>query len=131
MDATWARHEKIAHAVWAAFDVWSTKGAVRLNVADPARRSNAVTAASIDNGGAERLRSWVSDNAGLTLGVGLGMTEPDDPRSADFFRLAHMGHVNANMALGALATMDAGLKALNIPHGSGAIDAASKAFADG
>jgi alanine-glyoxylate transaminase/serine-glyoxylate transaminase/serine-pyruvate transaminase len=40
-----------------------------------------------------------------------------------------MGHVNAHMTLGALAAMDTGLKALDIAHGPGAIEAATRALA--
>jgi alanine-glyoxylate transaminase/serine-glyoxylate transaminase/serine-pyruvate transaminase len=32
-----------------------------------------------------------------------------------------MGHVNAPMILGTLGVIEVGLKALNIPHGSGGI----------
>jgi alanine-glyoxylate transaminase/serine-glyoxylate transaminase/serine-pyruvate transaminase len=32
------------------------------------------------------------------------------------------------MVLGVLATMEAGLTALDIPHGTGAVEAAAKAF---
>jgi len=34
-------------------------------------------------------------------------------------RIAHMGHVNAPMMLGALSVIEMGLIALDIPHGSG------------
>ena len=34
-------------------------------------------------------------------------------------RIAHMGHVNAPMMLGALGVIEMGLIALDIPHGSG------------
>jgi alanine-glyoxylate transaminase/serine-glyoxylate transaminase/serine-pyruvate transaminase len=40
-----------------------------------------------------------------------------------------MGHVNAHMIMGALGTIEAGLNALNIPHGQGALSAAAKAIA--
>jgi alanine-glyoxylate transaminase/serine-glyoxylate transaminase/serine-pyruvate transaminase len=41
-----------------------------------------------------------------------------------------MGHVNAHMIMGVLGTIDAGLKALDIPHGAGALEAAAKVIAD-
>jgi alanine-glyoxylate transaminase/serine-glyoxylate transaminase/serine-pyruvate transaminase len=62
---------------------------------------------------------------GVTLGIGLGMSTPDDPRGDGFLRVAHMGHVNAHMTLGALAVMQAGMGALDIPFGPGALDAAA------
>ncbi|MDQ0315335.1 pyridoxal-phosphate-dependent aminotransferase family protein [Amorphus orientalis] len=128
LEHIWARHRALAGAVWAAFDVWGQDGPISLNVADPAMRSRAVTAARIRNGGGEALRGWVETQAGVTLGIGLGMALADDPTHDDFFRVGHMGHVNAHMTLGVLATMEAGLQALQIPHGSGALDAAAGAI---
>jgi alanine-glyoxylate transaminase/serine-glyoxylate transaminase/serine-pyruvate transaminase len=42
-----------------------------------------------------------------------------------------MGHVNAHMTLGALAVMEAGMIALDIPHGTGALAAAAQIVAKG
>ena len=66
---------------------------------------------------------------GVTLGIGLGMAEPGDPSWHGFLRVAHMGHVNAHMTLGVLSVMEAGLRALDIPHGPGALDAAAQVIA--
>ena len=41
-----------------------------------------------------------------------------------------MGHVNAHMVLGVLASMDAGLKALGIAHVQGAVAAATQVIAE-
>lgn len=60
------------------------------------------------------------------MGIGLGMAAPDDPAYHGFLRVAHMGHVNAHMTLGALAVMEAGLTALSIPHRPGGITAAAQ-----
>jgi alanine-glyoxylate transaminase/serine-glyoxylate transaminase/serine-pyruvate transaminase len=87
-----------------------------------------VTAARLANGGAKRLRTWLEAEAGVTLGIGLGMAMAHEPAYGDFFRIGHMGHVNAHMVLGVLATMEAGLTALDIPHGAGAVEAAARAF---
>ena len=59
------------------------------------------------------------------------MATEDDPNSDGFFRFGHMGHVNAQMIMGLLATVDAGLKALDIPHGGGAVEAAGRVIAAG
>ena len=67
----------------------------------------------------------MSDNVGVTLGVGLGMVADDDPTWDRYFRIGHMGHVNAHMVLGLLGSMDAGLKALGVAHGGGAVEAAT------
>jgi len=129
LPAIWARHAALAGAVWAAVDAWGKGGPMELNVTDPTHRSHAVTATRIGAPYGTQLRNWCEDEGGLTLGIGLGMAAPDDPAWHGFFRIAHMGHVNAHMTLGALATMDAGLKAVGIPHGAGAIEAATAAFA--
>jgi Serine-pyruvate aminotransferase/archaeal aspartate aminotransferase len=127
----WRRHAALARAVWAAFETWGQGGDLALNIAEPAHRAHSVTAARIGNGGAERLRKWLEAEAGVTLGIGLGMAEPGTPEADDFLRVAHMGHVNAHMTLGALATMEAGMQALNIPHGRGGIAAAAGEIAKG
>ena len=62
----------------------------------------------------------------MTLGIGLGMAAPTDPAYHGFLRVAHMGHVNAHMTLGALAVMEAGMVSLGIPHGDGALAAAAR-----
>jgi alanine-glyoxylate transaminase/serine-glyoxylate transaminase/serine-pyruvate transaminase len=131
LEAVWARHERLANAVWAAFDAWGTEGPLELNVADPGKRSHAVTAARIGAPHGTRLRTWVEERAGLTLGIGLGMETAEDPKSDGFFRLGHMGHVNAQMVLGALATIEAGLTAIGVPHGRGAVEAAAGVITGG
>lgn len=129
MEHVWARHERLARAVWAACEAWGTDGPLTLNVADPAQRSHAVTALRVGAPLGTALRRWVQDNIGLTLGIGLGMSEPDDPKGDGFFRLGHMGHVNGQMILGLLGGLQAGLTALDIPHGKGAIEAAAEIIA--
>jgi len=65
----------------------------------------------------------------VTLGIGLGMSTPDDPGGDGYFRIGHMGHVNAHMVLGVLGAMQAGMTALGIPHGSGALERAASVAA--
>ncbi len=122
----WARHRHQARAIWAAVDVWGQKGALRCHVPDPADRSTAVTTLVSDTYDLSLLRAWCADTAGLTLGMAIGPIWADRDKA---MRIGHMGHMNPPMLLGALATIDAGLKALNIPHGSGALEAASAILA--
>jgi alanine-glyoxylate transaminase/serine-glyoxylate transaminase/serine-pyruvate transaminase len=130
MAAVWARHETLAQTVWAAFDAWGTGNpAIALNVSDPAFRGRSVTSARMGAPDATRLRRWTESQAGVTLGIGLGMSSPEDPAGDGFLRVAHMGHVNAHMTLGALAVMEAGMLALDIPHGPGALAAAAAVVA--
>lgn len=128
----WHRHRVLAGAVWAAFDAWGAGNpAIALNVADPAHRGCSVTAARLGAPHATRLRDWCEQKAGVTLGIGLGMAPSTDPAFHGFLRVGHMGHVNAHMTLGALAVMEAGMRALDIPHGPGAIEAAARVVAAG
>ncbi|GAA6163185.1 aminotransferase class V-fold PLP-dependent enzyme [Pelagimonas sp. KU-00592-HH] len=124
LEAVWARHETLARAIWAAVEAWGQGGPIALNVADPAKRSHAVTSLHIGAPHGTDLRRWTEANAGVTLGIGLGMSNADDPQGDGYFRFGHMGHVNAHMVLGMLSTVQAGMKALSIPFGDGALDAA-------
>ncbi|WP_288942506.1 aminotransferase class V-fold PLP-dependent enzyme [uncultured Roseovarius sp.] len=129
LEAVWARHDRLAQAIWAACEVWGQGGPLALNVADRTHRSRAVTSLRIGAPHGTELRQWVQDKAGVTLGIGLGMADPDDPAWHGFFRIGHMGHVNAHMVLGMLGVVQAGLTALGIPHGAGALEAATEVIA--
>ncbi len=130
IEAVWARHAHLARAAWAAFEAWGQGGELEMNIADPALRSHAVTSLRLKGDNGTRLRRWTEQKAGLTLGIGLGMAEPDDPAWHRFFRLGHMGHINAHMLMGALGVIEAGFAALDIPHGSGGLSAAAAVIAE-
>lgn len=129
IENVWARHAVLARAYWAAFEAWQTEGPIELNVADPANRSHAVTAVRIGAPVGTELRRWMERTAGVTLGIGLGMAPPDSPDWHGFFRVGHMGHLNAHMVLGVIGALEAGLRALDVPHGAGALDAAAEVIA--
>ncbi|QUS35387.1 pyridoxal-phosphate-dependent aminotransferase family protein [Falsirhodobacter algicola] len=132
MEAIWARHDTLARSVWAAFDAWSVgHDHIGLNVTDPAHRGRAVTAVRFGAPHGTAIRRWTEQKAGVTLGIGLGMADPSTPEYHGFMRVAHMGHVNAHMTLGALATIEAAMHALNIPHGAGGLSAAAKVVGQG
>jgi alanine-glyoxylate transaminase/serine-glyoxylate transaminase/serine-pyruvate transaminase len=125
----WARHAGIARAYWAALEAWQAEGPLELNVPDRTCRSHAVTAVRLGAPNGTALREWVIANTGVTLGIGLGMAPPDDPAWHGFFRIGHMGHVNAHMALGVIGAVEAGLQALGLPHGRGGVEAATRVVA--
>ena len=131
IEAVWHRHAVLARAIWAACDRWADGGAFAMNVSDPAHRSNAVTALRLPSPLGTGLRRWVEGHLGLTLGIGLGMATPGDPAADAFFRLGHMGHVNGQMVLGLLGGIEAGLTALDVPRGAGAVEAAAGVIAAG
>lgn len=123
IEAAWARHEGLAAATWAALDAWNADGSgPRAQVRAVAGRALSVTAATLP--GAERLRRWTEEVAGLTLGIALGAPEP-----ANALRIAHMGHISAQMHLGTLATIEAGMMALGLPHAPGGAAAAAAEIA--
>lgn len=126
---TWTRHTTLAKAVWAAIDKWSEAGTISFNVPDPAHRSTAVTSVLTGEANATELRRWCADQTGLTLGVDLDIYSPRGSDHQGLFRIGHMGHLNPPMILGTLGTIEAGLKALGIPHGQGALDAATSVIA--
>ncbi len=129
LEQVWARHRRLAQAIWAACDVWAEGGPLRLNVADPENRSHAVTALQIGAPNGTALQDWVAGNLGLTLGIGLGMAPRGDPAGDGFFRLGHMGHVNGQMIMAVLGGVQAGMIAQGVPHGRGALDAAAAVIA--
>ena len=131
IENVWARHSVLARAVWAACEAWSTAGNFAMNVTDAAHRSNAVTSLRLKSPDATALRDWVESQLGLTLGIGLGMATPGDPAWHGFFRLGHMGHVNGQMIMGLLGGIEAGMRALKVEHGGGALDAAAEVLATG
>src|SRR5690606_5065098 len=103
LEGAWARPQPLARAGWPAGSPWGQGVDIARTVAAPAARGRAVTSVRIGGGGADRLRQWCTREAGVTLGIGLGM-EP----AGDWLRIAHMGHVNAHMTLGVIATVEAG-----------------------
>ena len=136
LENIWRRHEIFANAIWAAFDGWADvpsphEPAVSMNVSDPALRSHAVTTAKITNQRATPMREWLEQSFGLTLGIGLGMAAPKDPEINSYFRIGHMGHLNAHMLLGTLSSIDAGLSHFDIVHGKNAIHDAAGICAKG
>jgi alanine-glyoxylate transaminase/serine-glyoxylate transaminase/serine-pyruvate transaminase len=124
IEAVWERHCRLAGMVWQAVDRWSEGNALRCQITNPAHRSTAVTTLRITPGKSKALRAWIETHMGVTLGIGLPFSE-NAPALDDTFRIGHMGHLNEPMLFGTLSALNTGLKALNIAHGNGALDAVS------
>ena len=129
LENIWARHRILARAVWAALEEWGAEGALWMNIKEEQYRSHAVTAVTAPNRLGRDLQDWCRDQAGVTLGIGLGMAGRLSPEVGDFFRIGHMGHVNAHMLMGTLGAIDAGLKAAKAPHGKDALAKAAEVLA--
>ena len=114
----YARHATLAAMVRAAVERWSQGQVFSFNIVEAAERSNSVTTVRVDGHDPARLLAWCEEQCGLTLGIGIG------DLSGRAFRIAHMGHINAPMMLGTLGVIEAGLLALDIPHGAGGTAAA-------
>ena len=127
LDNVWRRHGTLAKAIWTAFETWGQGGRMRLNIAEADKRSTAVTTVNMGGGDGQRLRDWMIAEAGITLGVPLGMEHAPE----DYFRIGHMGHVNAQMVLGVLASLQAGMQALQIPHDPTGLAAATEVIGQG
>ena len=125
IEKTWKRHEILSRAIWAAIDRWSTEGDISLNVKSPSDRSHAVTSIRLGGKNGTSLRQWLQTKSGLTIGIGLGMSEPEDPHGDGFVRFGHMGHVNTQMVMALLGTVETGFRAIGYKHGNGALEAAS------
>lgn len=125
----WSRHATIARAYWAAFDAWGSSGSIRHNIEDRNKRSNAVSCVIVESGNVAAIRAWSEKNGGVTLGVGLGSPQKGSAQTDDRFRIGHMGHQNVPMVMGVLGAIDTTFKALGVPHGSGALEAATEIMA--
>ena len=125
VEAAWARHATLARAVWAACDAWGQAGTLRIHIAEPERRSHAITALRTAPGFGTRLRDWVAAEAGVTLGIGLGMAPPGSAEAHDHFRIGHMGHLNAHGVMGMLGALQSAMLATGMDHGRGGLDAAA------
>jgi hypothetical protein len=108
LENVWHRHAVLARAVWAALEVWGQAGPVRPNIAERSKRSHSVTTANFGPGNGKRMRDWMTNTAGVTLGIPLGGVEGPGGDAEDYLRIGHMGHVNAQMVMGVLGSLQAG-----------------------
>ena len=112
------RHELLAGATHAAIERWRSAEVLDFNVVEPAERSHSVTTVLLEEPQLSRLLGWCRKTCNVTFGIGIG------PFTDRALRIAHMGHINAPMILGTLGVLEAGLIALDIPHGRGGVSAA-------
>jgi alanine-glyoxylate transaminase/serine-glyoxylate transaminase/serine-pyruvate transaminase len=118
MENAFRRHRLLAQATRHAVEVWAEGQALGFNIIAPNERSDTVSVVLTNGCDPDAMRAWCRDNCGVVLGHGIGEL------SGKAFRVAHMGHVNAPMLLGTLSVIEMALGAMDIPHGSGGVQAA-------
>lgn len=91
-------------------------------VTDERERSNAVTTVMTGAIDAEQISRVTREQAGVTLGVGIG------DLAGPSFRIGHMGHVNAHMVLGVLGSVEAAMISLGHPPTASGVAAAAAAI---
>jgi len=115
LDNVFARHARLAEATRRAVAAWG----LEQQCAVPAQASNAVTAVRMPDGhDADAFRKLVLDRFDTSLGSGLGKV------GGKVFRIGHLGDLNEPMLLGALTSVEMGLKLAGVPHRRGGVDAA-------
>ena len=112
------RHALLAEATRQAVGRWAEGGSLAINATHPAERASSLTCVLTPDRDPQPLLDYCRTRCGVVLGVGIG------PFSGHAFRIAHMGHVNAPMVIGALGAIEMGLAALGIPYGAGGVQRA-------
>ena len=112
------RHALLAEATRHAVGRWAEGGALAINATQPPERASSITCVLMPDRAPQPLLDYCRHKCGVVLGLGIG------PFAGRAFRIAHMGHVNAPMVIGALGSVEMGLAALGIPHGAGGVQRA-------
>lgn len=115
MDAVLQRHQRLANAVYAAVEAWSSAGAVDFFCREPQARSVSVTAVTLEGHDPEHLRSVARERFQVAMSGGLG------PLAGRVFRIGHLGDMNEPTILGALAGIEAAMLHLGVPVGRQAL----------
>ena len=126
LDEVLARHHRLAEAVRRAVRVWSGNDGPQLYCTDPGRLSDSVTAIWMPDGhDAEAVRATARNRFNVSLGGGLGKL------GGRVFRIGHLGDLNEPMILGTLGAVELSLRANQVPHGKGGVEAARDFLAEG
>ncbi|WP_449256754.1 pyridoxal-phosphate-dependent aminotransferase family protein [Bosea sp. (in: a-proteobacteria)] len=110
-----ARHRRLAEACRAAVQAWGLEVLCEV----PAEQSPVLTAVMMPEGhDADRFRKIALERFNISLGSGLGKV------AGRVFRIGHLGECNELSLIGALAGVEMGLAAADVPHQRGGVDAA-------
>lgn len=124
LEAVFERHRRLAGAVHAAVQAWSSAGALGFYAAQPASRSVSVTTVTVPAGtDVDALRAVARERFQVAFAGALG------PLAGQAFRIGHLGDQNPAAILGCLAGIEAAMAVRGIPHGRGGVEAAVAALA--
>jgi alanine-glyoxylate transaminase/serine-glyoxylate transaminase/serine-pyruvate transaminase len=112
------RHALLAEATRQAVTRWAEGQVLAFNIIKPEERANSITCVLTQGRDPRPLLDYCRFKCGVIPGQGIG------DLSGRALRIAHMGHVNAPMVIGALGAIEMGLTAVGIPHGRGGVQAA-------
>ena len=124
LEAVFERHRRLAGAVHAAVQAWSSAGALGFYAEQPASRSVSVTTVTVPVGtDVDALRAVARERFQVAFAGALG------PLAGQAFRIGHLGDQNPAAILGCLAGIEAAMAVRGIPYGRGGIEAAVAALA--
>lgn len=124
LEAVLERHRRLAGAVHAAVQAWSSAGALGFYAEQPASRSVSVTTVTVPVGtDVDALRAVARERFQVAFAGALG------PLAGQAFRIGHLGDQNPAAILGCLAGIEAAMAVRGIPYGRGGIEAAVAALA--
>lgn len=124
LEAVFERHRRLAGAVHAAVQAWSSVGALGFYAEQPASRSVSVTTVTVPAGtDVDALRAVARERFQVAFAGALG------PLAGQAFRIGHLGDQNPAAILGCLAGIEAAMAVRGIPYGRGGVEAAVAALA--
>jgi alanine-glyoxylate transaminase/serine-glyoxylate transaminase/serine-pyruvate transaminase len=124
LPVVFARHRRLAAAARAAVAAWAKRGGVDFYARNAAERSDAVTAVELaESYDPDAVRLFCRDELGVAFGGGIG------PLNGRLLRIGHLGDLNEAMLLGALGSLEIGLRRQGVPVGDGGLHAAVAALA--
>ena len=115
LDTVFARHDRAAEATRRCVRHWG----LEIQCLNPREYSSSLTAVRLPDGhSADALRAEILTRFNMSLGNGLGHL------SDRAFRIGHLGDFHDLIVTGVLSGVEMGLRARNIPHRPGGVDAA-------
>jgi len=125
LDAVFERHRRLAGAVHAAVQAWSSAGSLGFFCQVPRARSVSVTTVTVPAGtDVDALRALARERFQVAFAGALG------PLQGRGFRIGHLGDQNPATILGCLAAIEAAMTVQGIRFGPGGVEAAVQSLKD-